>query len=109
MNDVPGQQGERSQGMSRAGYLGAAAGLVVGVILVELAAAALVGLAGTQVAEMVWEVGSPLAGLLGAIAGAFVFQRLFRGQFLAPLAALLIVLLLASMTAFLWVGFPWVD
>ncbi len=107
MNNLPPGQQERSERMSRAGYLGSAAGLVVGVIVIELVAAACVGWLGGYAAEVIWEVGSPLAGLLGAIAGAFGFHRVFRGQFLLPLAVLIVVLLLAAMLAFYWVGFPW--
>ncbi len=107
MNDLPPGQAERPERMSRAAYLGAAAGLVVGVIVIESLAALMVGLAGVYTAQVIWEVGSPLAGLLGAIAGAFGFHRVFRGQFLAPLAILLMILLLAAMTAFYWIGFPW--
>ena len=96
--------------LSWAAYLGAASGLVVGVILTQCAAAALFWwYPGTSLAEVCWEVGSPLMAILGAITASFGFHRLFRGQIWAPVAVFLMVLLAGLSIALMVVGFPWRD
>ena len=94
--------------LSWAAYLGAASGLVVGVILTECVAATLFWwYPDTILAEVCWEVGSPLMAILGAIMGSFGFHRWFRGQIWAPVAVFLMVLFAGMVLALMVVGFPW--
>ena len=100
--------GQETERLSWAGYFGAATGLAAGVMIVELLAALLFWLdAQSSMAEVVWEIGSPLAGILGAVAGSFTFHRIFRGQVWAPATVFLMVLLMAAVVALNWIGFPW--
>ncbi|MBW1808190.1 MAG: hypothetical protein JRJ87_08350 [Deltaproteobacteria bacterium] len=96
--------------LSWAAYLGAASGLVVGVILTQCVAATLFWwYPDTCLAEVCWEVGSPLLAILGAIIGSFGFHRLFRGQIWAPVAVFLMILLAGLVIALNVAGFPWRD
>ncbi len=94
--------------LSRAGYLGAASGLLLGVMLVELLAALFhMWNPASRMAEIVWEVGSPLMAILGAVVGSFAFHGFLRDRPWLAIGVFLLVLLIVVTVAVQVVGFPW--
>jgi hypothetical protein len=99
---------EQVEGLSWAATLGAIAGLVCGVVVAMLVAAGLHRFSPeSEMAEVFWEIGSPLLGIAGVVLGALVFHRFLRRQ---PILALVIASAAVALGLFLAfgpVGFPW--
>ncbi|RME29457.1 MAG: hypothetical protein D6806_01335 [Deltaproteobacteria bacterium] len=85
---------------------GTVAGLGFGMVLVQaLAVAAFLNVT-SGLAEVVWEVGSPLAAIAGAVGGAALFGRYLQHS--TPAAIGVAVAMLAfEAVASVWLGVPW--
>ena len=101
-----GESNESGQVFSLAVYLGGLSGLVLGVVLACLAAAGLYyWMPGNRTAEVFWEIGAPLLGISGVIAGSALAHRLLRDRLWLTLAIFGLVLTVGLVLVF-WVGFP---
>jgi len=99
---------ERVEGLSWAATLGAIAGLVCGVVAAMLIAAGLHTFnPDSEMAEVFWEIGSPLLGIAGVVLGALAFHRFLRRQLALALVIAAAVVALGLFLAFGSVGFPW--
>ena len=112
MADEP-QSGEQEilepeQGLSWAASFGALAGLVAGVVVAMLIAAGLHRWdPESEMAEVFWQIASPLLGLAGVVVGALVFQRYLKKSFAVALLLATAMVFLGLFLAFGPVGFPW--
>jgi uncharacterized membrane protein len=99
---------DQVEGLSWAATLGAIAGLVCGVVAAMLIAAGLHSLnPDSEMAEVFWEIGSPLLGIAGVVLGALAFHRFLRRQLVLALVVAAAVVALGLFLAFGPVGFPW--
>lgn len=99
---------EQVEGLSWAATLGAIAGLVGGVVVAMLIAASIHKFyPESEMAEVFWEIGSPLLGIAGVVMGALAFHRFLRRQLLLALIIAAAVVALGLFLAFGPVGFPW--
>jgi len=90
------------------GSIGAVAGLLAGLVITQALAVSCLRLFSRNLAEMTWEIGSPILALLGALGGYLLFVRCCgRNWTLALLLALL--LLAAAAAAAAGLGFPWMS
>jgi len=104
----PEQIEEQVEGLSWAATLGAIAGLVCGVVAAMLIAAGIHSFSpGSEMAEVFWEIGSPLMGIAGVVLGALAFHRFLRRQLILALMITAAVVALGLFLAFGPVGFPW--
>lgn len=90
------------------GSIGAVAGLLAGVVACQALAALSLSWFSVSLAEMVWEIGSPLLALLGALGGWLVFVRGLRRNWLPALVVALVFLAVAA-AVMAALGFPWMD
>jgi hypothetical protein len=114
LDETPPPEDENEFGETRqlswAAYFGGAAGLVSGVIVAMLLSATLYGLTQhPRLAEIFWDISSPLFGFLGVLVGSFLFHRLFIGQILVPALLFLTLLAAGCFLVFAWIGFPWIQ
>lgn len=99
---------EQVEGLSWAASLGALAGLVVGVVVAMLIAAGLHRWdPESEMAEVFWEIASPLLGIAGVVVGALAFNRYLRKRFAVALILATALVFLGLFLAFGPVGFPW--
>jgi hypothetical protein len=88
--------------------LGAVAGLVSGIIIAILAAAAAFELfPQSQAAEVIWEIAAPLLSILGLIGGSFGFRIYLKDHLGLAVFLVLALMLIGFILAFQTVGFPW--
>ena len=106
---IPEQESEdQVEGLSWAATLGAIAGLVCGVVAAMLIAAGIHRMnPESEMAEVFWEIGSPLLGIAGVVLGALAFHRFLRRQLILALVVAAAVVALGLFLAFGPVGFPW--
>ena len=98
------------EGLSWAATLGAIAGLVCGVVAAMLIAVGLYSFnPDSEMAEVFWEIGSPLLGIAGVVLGALAFHRFLRRQLVLALVIAAAVVALGLFLAFGPVGFPWLQ
>ena len=94
--------------LSWAATLGAISGLVFGVVLAMLISAALHHWnPDSELADVFWEIASPLLGIAGVIVGALSFHRYLQKQMILALVVTLALTALGLFLAFGAVGFPW--
>jgi hypothetical protein len=99
---------EKVEGLSWAATLGAISGLVVGVVMAMLVSAGLHRWnPDSELAQVFWEIASPLLGIVGVILGALCFHRYLRRQLIIALVITLALTALGLYLAFGPVGFPW--
>ena len=103
----PGESNGSGQGLSLVVCLGGLSGLILGVVVVMLAAAGLYyWMPGSRVAEVFWEIAAPLLGILGVVVGSALAHRLLRDRLWLTLSFFLFVLTVGLILAFWLVGFP---
>jgi hypothetical protein len=110
MADEPQNGGDAGEetGLSWAVALGAVSGLVTGVVLAMLVAAGLHRWdPESRMAEVFWEIASPLLGIAGVVVGALSFQRFLHGRPALALILTAALVVLGLCLAFGPVGFPW--
>lgn len=94
-------------GLSWEACLGAAAGLMLGVVIAMLLSALFHWwMPETRAAEILWEIAAPLLGITGVIAGSMAFSRLLQERVWLAFAMFLLMLVLGLILVFT-VGFPW--
>lgn len=99
---------EQVEGLSWAASLGALAGLVTGVVVAMLIAAGLHNWdPESEMAEVFWEIASPLLGIAGVVVGALAFHRYLKKRFAVALVLAATIVFLGLFLAFGPVGFPW--
>jgi len=99
---------DNPRGLSWAAYIGAATGVVLGVILALLGAAGLHWwMPESRMAEIFWEVGAPLLAFVGLIGVAFFSHRHFSDQLAIPVVMFFLASGVAAWLAFDLVGIPW--
>lgn len=102
------ETGEQVEGLSWAASLGALAGLVAGVVAAMLIAAGLHRWdPESEMAEVFWEIASPLLGIAGVVVGALAFNRYLKKRFAVALVLASALVFLGLFLAFGPVGFPW--
>ena len=98
---------EETGGLSWPLCLGAVAGLVVGVVLALLGAAALQAwMPGDRTAEVFWQIAGPLLGIAGVVVGAFAYQRYLQDRIAVAAFLTLAIVALGLFLALELVGFP---
>ena len=102
------ETGEQVEGLSWAASFGALAGLVAGVVVTMLIAAGLHRWdPESEMAEVFWQIASPLLGIAGVVVGALAFNRYLKKQFAVALLLATAMVFLGLFLAFGPVGFPW--
>ena len=106
MTDEP--QSSEVEGLSWAASFGALAGLVAGVVVAMLIAAGLHHWdPESEMAEVFWEIASPLLGITGVVVGALVFNRYLKKRFVVALVLATALVFMGLVLAFGPVGVPW--
>jgi hypothetical protein len=100
--------GHHEQGLTWATYIGGVSGLVFGVLLAHAGSLGAFFLwPESEAARVVWEVTAPLLALLGVLAGAWVFHRFLREQWLLATVVFVGLVGVGIASMFVWFGFPW--
>ena len=96
------------EGLSWVTCIGAATGLVVGVVTVMLISASLHWwMPESQSAEVFWEIAAPLLGVVGVIVGSVFFRRYLDHRIWLAVILFVCLLALGLYLAIDLVGFPW--
>ena len=106
--DHESEDNQESGGLSWVVSLGAVCGLMSGVITGMLLAFAMhQWFPQTRAAEVTWEIGGPLLGVLGVIAGSYWFRVYLKEKVATAVAITLAVVVFGFVLVFQVVGFPW--